>query len=104
MIAVVTPACADGNADTSAVEEVALEAWPGMELVWPCGSLAGKRVIEASYIELGLKKEIPGFSGKTVASAWVVHRGSRGLLILEFTDGTVKVYGYKDLGFWEEDG
>ena len=30
MIAVGTSACADGNADTSAVEEAALEAWPGM--------------------------------------------------------------------------
>jgi len=56
---------------------------------------------ETSYTKLGLKKEIPGLSGKRIASAWVVHQGSDGLLILKFTDGTVKKYRYNDLGFWE---
>ena len=42
-------------------------------------------------------------SRKTIASAKVVHKGSEGLLTLRFSDGTVKVYGYNDLGFWEED-
>jgi len=42
-------------------------------------------------------------SRKTIASAEVVHKGSEGLLTLRFSDGTVKVYGYNDLGFWEED-
>ena len=33
----------------------------------------------------------------------MVHKGSEGYLTLRFTDGTVKRYGYNDLGFWEED-
>jgi len=58
---------------------------------------------EVSYSESGVEKEIPGLAGKTIASAKVVHKGSEGLLTLRFTDGTVKVYGYNDLAFWEED-
>ena len=62
-----------------------------------------KERFEASYSESDVKKEIPGLAGKTIASAKVVHRGSEGYLPLRFTDGTVKQYGYNDLGFWEED-
>ena len=58
---------------------------------------------EVSYSESDVEKEIPGLAGKTIASAEVVHKGSEGLLTLRFTDGTVKRYGYNDLGFWEED-
>jgi len=58
---------------------------------------------EVSYSESGVEKEIPGLAGKTIASAKVVHKGSEGYLTLRFTDGTVKVYGYNDLAFWEED-
>ena len=35
----------------------------------------GQKRFKVSYTELGLKKEIPGLSGKTIASARVVHRG-----------------------------
>ena len=56
-----------------------------------------------SYTGSGLETEIPGLSGKTIASAKVVHRGAEGYLTLRFTDGTVKRYGYNDLGFWEAD-
>ena len=63
----------------------------------------GKKRFEVSYTESGLEKEIPGLSGKTIASAKVVHRGADGHLTFRFTDGTVKRYGYNDLGFWEED-
>jgi len=62
-----------------------------------------KEGFEASYREGGVEKDIPGLSGKTIASAKVVHKGSEGYLTLRFTDGTVKVYGYNDLAFWEED-
>ena len=58
---------------------------------------------EVSYSESGVEKEISGLAGKTIASAKVVHKGSEGCLNLRFTDGTVKVYGYNDLAFWEED-
>ena len=58
---------------------------------------------EVNYREPGVEKEIPALSGKTIESAKVVHKGSEGLLTLKFTDGTVKRYGYNDLGFWEED-
>ena len=58
---------------------------------------------EVSYSESDVEKEIPGLSGKTIASAKVVHKGSEGLLTLKFTDGTVKRYGYNDLAFREED-
>ena len=34
----------------------------------------------------------------------MVHRSSEGYLILRFTDGAVKRYGYNDPAFWEKDG
>jgi hypothetical protein len=58
---------------------------------------------EVSYREPGVEKEIPGLSGKTIASAKVVHKGSEGYLSFKFADGTVKRYGYNELVFWEED-
>jgi len=63
-----------------------------------------KKRFEVSCTESGLEKEIPGLSGKAIASAKVVRRGAGGYLTLRFTDGTVKRYGYNDLGFWEEEG
>lgn len=48
------------------------------------------------------EKRITAWQGKTVKKASVLHKGSDGYLVIEFTDGVVKKYGYNDLGFWEE--
>jgi hypothetical protein len=33
----------------------------------------------------------------------VVHYGADGKLTIEFTDGTIKAYGFNDLAFWDEE-
>lgn len=62
--------------------------------------MAGER-FEVNYLQPGVEKEIPGLAGRTIESAKVVHEGSEGRLIFRFSDGTVKVYVYNDLAFWE---
>lgn len=58
---------------------------------------------EINYFEPNVEKEIPDWEGKTIKSVRVMHTGSDGILTVEFTDGTLKRYGYNDLGFWEEE-
>lgn len=58
---------------------------------------------EVDYCQPNVEKEILGWRDKTVKLAKVLHTGSDGKLTVEFTDGTVKKYGFNELGFWEEE-
>jgi hypothetical protein len=51
---------------------------------------------EVNYFEPNVEKEIPDWAWKTIKSARVMHIGSDGILTVEFTDGTLKRYGYKE--------
>jgi len=62
-----------------------------------------KEKFEVSYCEPNVEKEIPDWAGKTIKSAKVIHTGSDGKLTIEFTDDTVKTYGYNDLAFWDKE-
>ena len=57
---------------------------------------------EISYHKRGIEKEIMEWRNKTVKSGKVSHTGADGKLIIEFNDGIVKLYGFNELGFWEE--
>ena len=62
-----------------------------------------KERFEVSYEEPNKEKELTDWFGKTVRSAKVIHYGSDGKLMIEFTDGTTGVYWLNDLAFWDEE-